>query len=313
MNADASGPPGIVAVRDLVFEYPGVRAVDGVTLNVAEGSVTALVGPNGAGKTTLLRCVAALQPPFSGDIRVDGVDVQAHPRACHRRIGFLSDFYGLYDDLPVARCLTHAARARGMGEDDLPSLVERTAARLQLADRLDQPAGTLSRGLRQRLAIAQALIHNPRVLLLDEPASGLDPEARHQLAVLMRQLQAEGMTLVVSSHILAELEAYSTAMVVMRDGRIVDAQTLAGADDAAQPLRIEVLEPPGGFGALLESHPGVGGVRVEGPVAQLNLIGGPEARASLLEMLVTRGVRVVAFEHARPSLQDTYLERMGGE
>ena len=197
-----SGP--IARVAGLRFEYPGVRALDDVTFSLARGSVTALVGPNGAGKSTLLRCMAGLDAPVVGAIRIDGVDVLESPREAHRKLGYLSDFFGVYAALTVRQCLAHAAAIHG--DRDAPLDVERTAARLGLADRLDAAAGTLSRGLRQRLAIGQAIIHSPRLLLLDEPAAGLDPEARAALAALFRDLRSDGMTLVVSSHILSELE-----------------------------------------------------------------------------------------------------------
>src|SRR5262249_20505538 len=201
-----------IEVEGLRFDYPGVRALDDVSFTVARGSVTALVGPNGAGKTTLLRCIVALDRPMLGAIHVAGIDVLEEPRACHRRVGFLSDAYGLYDTLTLRQCLTHPARAHGMGTTAGPKTRPQTAARLDITDKLEARAGELSRGQRQRVAIGQALIHAPQVLILDEPASGLDPEARYALARLFTRLQSEGMTLIVSSHILAELDEYSTHM-----------------------------------------------------------------------------------------------------
>ncbi|CAK0767957.1 hypothetical protein CCP3SC15_3770002 [Gammaproteobacteria bacterium] len=155
-----------------------MRALDQVGFSVPQGSITALVGPNGAGKTTLLRCIAGLDLPLSGKIRVDGIDVLDEPRACHRRVGYLSDSFGLYDTLTVRQCLYYAAEANGVDSARLDEAVQDTAAKLGLTDRLRQRTSELSRGLRQRVAIAQAIIHRPGVVLLDEPAAGLDPEAR---------------------------------------------------------------------------------------------------------------------------------------
>ncbi|MDD1606888.1 MAG: ABC transporter ATP-binding protein, partial [Methylococcaceae bacterium] len=212
----------MINVEQLIFEYPNLRALDEVSFHIPQGSITALVGPNGAGKTTLLRCMAALDQPMSGNIRIDGIDVLEHPRECHRIIGYLSDFFGLYDRLTVRQCLHYVARAQGIADEDCEAAIAKVSKGLYITDRLDVLAGTLSRGLRQRVAIAQAIIHSPRVVLLDEPASGLDPEARHELAELFLELQKQGMTLLVSSHILAELEAYSTDMLVLRQGRIIE-------------------------------------------------------------------------------------------
>src|SRR6185369_9813264 len=181
-DAGAADPPrgrrAIACVDGLCFDYPGVRALDGVGFELERGTVTALVGPNGAGKTTLLRCLAALETPLAGRIEVAGVDVLESPREAHRRLGYLSDFFGVYDALTVEQCLVHAAAAQGVEQAAVAAAVRRTAERLGLDDRLRTVAGTLSRGLRQRLAIGQALVHAPALLLLDEPAAGLDPEAR---------------------------------------------------------------------------------------------------------------------------------------
>ena len=181
----------MISVDNLVYEYPTKRALHGVSFHLEAATVTALVGPNGAGKTTLLRCLAALEHPFAGRVAIAGMTTVEMPRDVHRRLGYLSDFFGLYDDLSVQRCLTFAAMSHGI-IDNLPTVVNRAAERLGLLDRLAENASSLSRGLRQRLAIAQAIIHEPSVLLLDEPASGLDPEARISLSRLLAELRTQG-------------------------------------------------------------------------------------------------------------------------
>ena len=210
----------MIDVAGLIFEYPGHRALDGIDLHMAAGSVTALVGPNGAGKSTLLRCLAGLEHPAAGQIVVHGVDVLQAPREVHRHVGYLSDFFGLYERLTVAQGLEYAARAMGLPPHVAQTRVAQVAQQLDLLALLQRLPSQLSRGQRQRLAIGQAIVHQPAVLLLDEPASGLDPEARASLAQLMRQLQAQGMTLIVSSHILSELDEYCTHILALRAGRI---------------------------------------------------------------------------------------------
>ena len=208
----------VITIEDVIFEYPGHRALNRVSLHIAAGTVTALVGPNGAGKSTLLRCIAGLDQPLSGRIEVDGIDVVQSPRAVHAHLGYLSDFFGLYEKLTVQQGLQYAALARGMEHGHALARSHAVAQQLGLADLLQRQPSALSRGQRQRLAIGQAIVHQPQVLLLDEPASGLDPDARDSLATLFRQLQAQGMTLVVSSHILSELDAYSTHVLSLRGG-----------------------------------------------------------------------------------------------
>ena len=223
----------MIDIQHLVFEYPGHRALDDVSLHIPAGSVTALVGPNGAGKSTLLRCIAGLDQPLAGHIVVNGVAVHEHPREVHQHLGYLSDFVGLYDSLSVRRCLQYAAMANQIKAVDLDTRVSEVANALGLSDLLARRPTELSRGQRQRVAIGQAIVHSPKVLLLDEPASGLDPEARGSLSALFRALQAQGMTLVVSSHILSELDEYCTHILSIRDGHIVSHEALGVQDSLA--------------------------------------------------------------------------------
>lgn len=300
----------MIEVKNLIFEYPTKRALHDVSCVIKTGSITALVGPNGAGKTTLIRCVVGLHGPFSGQVLFDGVDVHEHPRDCHRRMAYLSDFFGVYDQLTVRQCLTYTARAYGVSGDQVRTVVEAAAERLKLTDRLREKSGALSRGLRQRLAIAQAIVHEPEFLVLDEPASGLDPEARQSLSMLLIGLRDAGMTLLVSSHILAELEGYCTDMLIMREGRIIDSRQLAGDLSDARRLRIDLATPSDALFALLEETPGVAQVSVEDDVATLLFSGDIDAQHGLLRRLVEAGVPVAGLREDRIALQDAYIAQI---
>jgi len=300
-------PHDAIAVSGLRFEYPGVVALDDVSCTVGRGTVTALVGPNGAGKTTLLRCIAGLDRPMLGAVSVAGIDVLDEPRRAHERIGYLSDFYGLYDALTVAQCLRHAAAAHGVAASDAAAATERTAKRLDIADLLLRRCGELSRGQRQRVAIGQALVHAPEVLLLDEPASGLDPEARHLLALLFQRLQAEGMTLLVSSHILAELDEYSTHMLVLRQGRIVENRALARGADEENRLRIAFAHAVPDLAQRLAGVDGMRLLALEEQGALVAVTGDVEARALILRALIQRDLPIVAFAPEREDLHSSYL------
>jgi ABC-2 type transport system ATP-binding protein len=301
----------MIAVQNLVFDYPGIRALDDVSFAIQPGSITALVGPNGAGKTTLLRTLAALEHPIAGTILIDGVDVLRQPRECHRKLGYLSDFFGLYDDLTVRQCLLYTACAHLIPSKRQSLAVTRAAERLGIADRLESKAGNLSRGLRQRLAIAQAIVHEPKVLLLDEPASGLDPEARHSLASLFLTLQREGMTLLVSSHILTELAEYSTDMLVLKGGVIVSQQSITAPRTAAVVIRISLAEAYDGIGGLLSAIGGVTEVRLEGTSVLFSYSGDPLAQHRLLKELIERGAPVRQFAEEQVNLQQAYLATVG--
>jgi ABC-2 type transport system ATP-binding protein len=301
-----------IVVHQLSFEYPGVKALSDVSFRIEPASVTALVGPNGAGKSTLLRCIAGLDRPLLGSIELAGVDVLEQPRLAHRRLGYLADFYGLYDALSVHRALSYMAAAHGVAERDIAKTVERTAKRLEIADLLERRCGELSRGQRQRVAIGQALVHAPPVLLLDEPAAGLDPEARHALARLFTRLRGEGMTLLVSSHILAELDEYSSHMLVLRGGRMIEHRALAGG--AAEPvrrLRLELVSPAPNLADVLAGIDGVRMLENAGRVALLELTGSDIAQAALLRALVERGLAVSSFAQERENLHASYLRTVG--
>lgn len=302
----------LIQVSDLTFEYPGKKALDRVSFTIESGSVTALVGPNGAGKTTLMNCLAALDRPISGQISLQGVSVLDRPRECHRLIGFLPDFYGLYDDLTVRQCLKYMASAQGIIQDDLDETIENTSKRVHLLDRLDDKAGNLSRGLRQRLAIGQAIIHDPPIILLDEPASGLDPKARHQLSQLLLELRDEGKTLMVSSHILTELEDYSTHMMVIHDGQLQE-HTAIGAHHAgkARNLLLSLSRPAAGLAAMLARSNRISQMSANGTSLEFVFEGTDQEQHQMLKELLGKGWPVCGLAVREKNLQETYLEKFG--
>ncbi len=300
----------MIAVSDLVFDYPGRRALDEVTFALEEKTITALVGPNGAGKTTLLRCLAGLDTPFAGKVSVAGLDVLSEPRQSHRRMGFLADSFGLYDELSVEQCLLYRAAALGLHAADRAKAARLAAERLALGDRYRQKVGTLSRGLRQRLAIGETIVHSPDVLLLDEPASGLDPEARLGLAETLRRLRDDGMTIMVSSHILSELEDYSTHMLILRDGRLADQRALS-APSGGTAVMLRLAAADARAEAVVKAEGAVSGLIAEGLTLRFHFTGDDLARALLLRRLIEAGLPIADFTIERERLQDAYLSHVG--
>ena len=298
----------MIEVQNLIFEYPGIRALDNVSFNITKGSITAMVGPNGAGKTTLLRCMAALELPVSGNINIAGIDVLEKPRECHRIIGYLSDFYGLYQRLTIRQCLHFVARAQGIAENECETAIIDVSQRLRIADKLEMRPGELSRGQRQRVAIAQAIIHKPSLILLDEPASGLDPEARHELAELFLDLQRQGMTLLVSSHILAELEAYCSGMLVLNQGRIVE-QVAIRNTNASEVYKLSLAEPFEQLDPTLQQIEGIKVLKTEqNKLAWIEVPNDPLQQHQILRVIMAKGFLICEFGPARLDLQEAYLQ-----
>jgi len=300
----------MIEVRDLVYEYPAKRALEGISLTVPPQTIVALVGPNGAGKTTLLRCLAALEPPYSGLVTIDGLDTREHPREIHTRLGYLPDFYGLYDELTVRRCLTYAAWSHGIAAAAVDGAITKAAERVGLSDRMESRAGDLSRGLRQRLGIGQAIVHEPKVLLLDEPAAGLDPQARRDLSILLISLRDAGMTLVVSSHILAELEDYCSEMIIIEDGKVVGGRPIKVKDVERPRYLIEIATARADFGDFLKEA-GIDVMEVDEHHALITHTRNAAARAKLVRDLVTAGFEVSSFGESSRALEEAYFSQVG--
>ena len=302
----------MISTSGLTKFYDTHPAVRDVSLFVPAGETCALVGPNGAGKTTLLKMLAGLLRPTSGQIEVAGVEVGAEPKRLHRIVGYVPDTYGLYEELRVSQFLEYFARAHGVPAASVGRRIDAVLDLTNLGAKREAPVGSLSRGMRQRLVIAKTLLHAPKVLLLDEPASGLDPHARMELRDLIRQLAAMGTTLLVSSHILTELADFSTSVVIMERGRVVRAgridalvEQLAGGT----PVRACLLDA-GGAARLAEDLGGRAAakeVKVSGADVDFTFTGSREELAALHRELASAHAGLVSFYERRLTVEDVFL------
>jgi ABC-type multidrug transport system ATPase subunit len=300
----AAAVPGIEA-RDLKRAFGEVRAVDGITFTAPAGAVTALIGPNGSGKTTLLLLLSGLLRPDAGSAHIAGHDVVADNLQARSQVGWMPDVFGTWDALTCTEILSTFAHAYGLPRAATPSRVAQVLALVHLSEYANAPARVLSRGQKQRLGLARALVHDPQVLLLDEPASGLDPRSRVELRDLLRRLADDGKTILVSSHVLAELEDLYDHAVFLSRGRTVDLSAAEQPAAVGRGWRLEAVD-----GAELRAFlddagipwvagPGTGEVTV--PLA------GPDSASELIRAAVSAGVRLHTVAPIAGRLEETYL------
>src|SRR6188472_2141718 len=234
----------IVRTDGLVKRYDRTVAVAGIDLAIDQGEIFGLVGPNGAGKTTTLRMLATLLRPDAGTAEINGWSVTRNPDEVRRVLGFMPDAFGVYDDMKVWEYLDFFARCYGLPAAGRRRMIGDLLELVDLGDRRDAYVQDLSRGMQQRLCLAHALVHDPQVLLLDEPASGLDPRARVELRELLRELRSLGKTILISSHILPELEELCTSVAIIDRGRLLDAGRISDIGQrirAGEVLRVRLL------------------------------------------------------------------------
>jgi ABC-2 type transport system ATP-binding protein len=314
----------VVETRGLVKRYGDQLAVAGIDLRVGPGEIYGLVGPNGAGKTTTMKILATLLAPSAGEAYVTGIPIADDPIEVRRRIGYMPDFYGVYDDLRVWEYLDFFARCYGVGAARRARMIGELLEIVALGDKRDAYVETLSRGMRQRLCLAHTLVHDPALLILDEPASGLDPRARVEMREILRELRAMGKTVLVSSHILPELGEMCTGVAIIDHGRVLRSGTISEIERslrATAMLRIELLGDERALAdaiAWLGTDPRATDVlRVEADDdhatmrLEVSFDGPADAQADLLRRMVDAGHRVVGFSQATTDLEEIFLKVTG--
>ena len=325
-GAEAADAPGeslrgerehAIVARGLAKRYGSIQALDGLDLDVPAGSIFGLLGPNGAGKTTTLRILTGLAVASSGTATVAGVPVGLDRPELHRRIGYLDQDPRFYSWMRGRELLELAARLGGVADRDVASRVAAMLDRTGLTEAANRRIGGWSGGMRQRLGIAQALIHQPSIVFLDEPVSSLDPEGRRDLLELIERLRGE-TTVVLSTHVLADVERVCDRVAILDRGRLVREGPL---DDLlaehAHPI-FRLVPEPGQDAAIssllaeLRSAPWATDATTEaGGIVRIAVSDADAASAAILPLVVAAGVRLVSFERARPTLEDVFLELVG--
>jgi ABC-2 type transport system ATP-binding protein len=308
----------IVRTEGLVKRYATTVAVAGVDLDVEQGEIFGLVGPNGAGKSTTFRILATLLQPSAGVAEIAGWSVTRNPDQVRRVLGFMPDVFGVYDDMKVWEYLDFFGRCYGLSAAQRRRTIGDLLELVDLADRRDDYVQTLSRGMEQRLCLAHALVHDPQVLLLDEPASGLDPRARVELRELLRELRSLGKTILISSHILPELEELCTSVAIVDRGRVLAKGTVSDIERRLRygaVLRVRVLAEGDALEAAratFEADTDVTTATIlhDGTI-ELGFRGDDAASARLLSASVAAGLPIVSFARAATDLEELFLQVTG--
>jgi ABC-2 type transport system ATP-binding protein len=317
MSGD-SGP--VMEIRGLAKAFGPVHAVNGASFCLQPGEVHGFIGPNGAGKTTTMRIMAGVEVPDAGDVLLGGVSVIDRPDECRRHIGFMPDYLDSYPKIQVSEYLDFYSRLYGqrpkVRRRRMADVIEFTG----LSGSVDKPVEGLSKGWKQRLSLARVLLNDPRVLILDEPAAGLDPRARVELRDLVLLLARHGKAVFISSHILSELSEMCRSVTIIENGRIRatgDMADLQRQVDQGRRMAVALVDPDAGererLVRFLAQTPGVAEAREQPGGAVFTHEGDPVFKADLLARLVTDGFRVTDFHSATSSLEEAFIVMTGGK
>lgn len=300
----------MIRTEKLCKQYGKAKAVIDLDLAIPEGKVFGFIGPNGAGKSTTMMILSTLLAPTSGAAYIGGYHVLTHPREVRQAIGYMPDFFGVYDNLKTTEYLDFYAGAYHIPRHKRARLFDNLLELVNLSNKRDAYVDTLSRGMKQRLGLARCLIHNPDVLILDEPASGLDPRARIEMREILKELKRMKKTIMISSHILPELAELCDQIGVIEHGRLIataDVDELSIGEQGISVLEIKVLEKPEQAQAFLKEHPLVRQVNQKQDHLRVLFAGDREERAKLLRSLLEHDIAVVHFASTKENLEDLFL------
>jgi ABC-2 type transport system ATP-binding protein len=301
----------VLEVQHLRKEYRNLTAVKDLSFRLEQGDIFGFIGPNGAGKTTTIKILATLLRPTAGRATIDGIDVVRDPEAVRAVIGYMPDFFGVYDDIKVWEYLDFFAAAYKIPRAKRPGIIDDVLELTDLGVKKEAYVEELSRGMKQRLCLAKTLIHDPTVLLLDEPASGLDPRARIEIKELLKELKSMGKTIIISSHILPELADFCNKIGIIEQGELVvsgEVQAIMQQVSGAHVYELKVAEDLAGAAEILASRADVRAVKPVDGALKIEYLGDPAEIHQLLRDLLVAGLKVQSFSEQATDLEDIFMK-----
>lgn len=301
----------MIEIRNLSKRYGAFHALKNISLHIEKGTVFGFVGPNGAGKSTTMSILATLMLPTSGVAKVGGYDVTQHPKEVRKRIGYMPDFFGVYDQLKSTEYLHFYGASYGIPRAEREQLIPQLLELVNLSDKADTYVDSLSRGMKQRLCLARCLVHDPEVLILDEPASGLDPRARIEMREILKELKLMGKTIIISSHILPELAEMVDEIGVIEHGEMVAQGKVADIQSrlrVKKVIHIRTLEREEELAEKLRDEPFVTSVLTDNTGVHVHYGGDDAQQSALLRQVVSWEIPIVSFQEAQSNLEDVFLE-----
>ncbi|GIO42209.1 MULTISPECIES: ABC transporter ATP-binding protein [Paenibacillus] len=301
----------MIEIRNLTKMYGSFAALQDVNISIGKGTVFGFVGPNGAGKSTTMSILATLLSPTSGSAKVGGYEVTDYPQEVRKLIGYMPDFFGVYDQFKTTEYLHFYGASYGIPRHEREQLIPQLLELVNLSDKRDVYVDSLSRGMKQRLCLARCLVHDPEVLILDEPASGLDPRARIEMREILKELKLMGKTIIISSHILPELAEMVDEIGVIEHGRMVAQGKVSEIQNrlrVKRVLHIRVLERAEELAGQLRDELHVSQVLCDETGVHVHFGGGDAEQSALLTNILSSGYQVVSFHEAQSNLEDVFLE-----
>jgi ABC-2 type transport system ATP-binding protein len=301
----------VIQTAQLKKNYNSFEALKGIDLEVEERDIYGFIGPNGAGKTTTIRILATLLEPTSGKALVNGIDVMRDPYAVKKAVGYMPDSFGVYDGMRLREYLDFFGAAYKIPSKKRKAIIDDVLSLTDLTEKADDYVSAFSRGMKQRCCLAKTLIHDPQVLLLDEPASGLDPRARIEIKELLKALREMGKTILISSHILSELGDLCNKIAIIERGELItagDFKEIRRKLRQTREIRLVVLDGADKAAQILEKREGIVNIDHSGNEFQMESTLSSEGLAGLLAELITGGVKVVFFSEEEGTLEDVFLQ-----